>query len=70
VRVIGNLIVKKERTLKVYCRADGKSSNFPEIRISGVWLHEIGFEIGDYIRIAYDVDMIVIKKIECENNSE
>ena len=62
--------MKKERTLKVYCRADGKSSNFPEIRISGVWLHEIGFEIGDYVRLAYGEGEILIKRIECENDSE
>lgn len=46
------------------------SSNFPEIRVSGKWLQKLGFLIGDYVRIAYDENMIVIRRIECENNSE
>lgn len=62
--------MKKEKTLKVYCMPNGKSTDFPEIRLSGKWLLNLGFAVGSYIRIAYDVDMIVIKRIKCENNSE
>ena len=35
----------KERTIKVYCQANGKS-NYPEIRLAGKWLYDNGFEVG------------------------
>jgi hypothetical protein len=52
----------KEKTLKVY-RQPGVEIPYPEIRLSGKWLKMYGFQIGDYIRIAYKSTMIVIKKI-------
>ena len=51
-----------ERTLKVY-RQPGREIEYPEIRLSGKWLQDSGFEIGDYIRVAYDSAKITIKKI-------
>jgi len=59
----------KERTIKVYCQANGKS-NYPEIRLAGKWLYDNGFEVGDYIRIAYKSDVILIKRIKAVNVTE
>ena len=44
--------------------------NRPEIRLSGEWLRKSGFEIGDYIRIAYDNAVIVIKKTGGVNETQ
>jgi len=46
------------------------SYNRPEIRLSGEWLRKSGFEIGDYIRIAYDNAVIVIKKTGGVNETQ
>ena len=53
----------KEKTLKVY-RQPGIEKAYPEIRLGGRWLMNNGFEVGDYVRVAYKSDVILIKKIE------
>ena len=53
----------KERTIKVYCQANG-SSSYPEIRLAGKWVLDNGFDVGDYIRIAYKKGEIFIKRME------
>ena len=52
-----------EKTLKGY-RQPSIDRAYPEIRLSGRWLMKTGFQIGDYIRIAYKHQAIVIKKID------
>ena len=44
-------------------RQPGIEKAYPEIRLSGKWLMKNGFQVGDYIRIAYNPSVIVIKKI-------
>ena len=56
----------KEKTLKVY-RQPSVEKAYPEIRLSGKWLMKNGFRIGDYIRIAYRQEVILIKRIEFWN---
>lgn len=51
-----------EKTLKIYRQPSG-NPDYPEIRLSGKWLQDNGFDVGDYIRVAYGVNEIVIKKI-------
>ena len=51
-----------EKTLKVY-RQPSIEKAYPEIRLSGKWLQDLGFEIGDFIRIIYRDNVILIKKI-------
>jgi len=51
-----------ELVKKIYRQPN--SYNRPEIRLSVEWLRKSGFGIGDYIRIAYDNDVLVIKKPE------
>jgi len=59
----------KEKTLKVY-QQPGRDKLYPEIRLSGKWLKMNGFQIGDYIRIAYKSDVILIKRIKVVNVTE
>lgn len=59
----------KEKTLKVYYQP-GIEKTYPEIRLSGKWLMMNGFQIGDYIRIAYRKGVILIKKIAISQNDE
>ncbi len=59
----------KEKTLKVYYQP-GIEKIYPEIRLAGKWLHDNGFEVGDYIRIAYKSNVILIKRIEVVNVTE
>jgi hypothetical protein len=56
----------KEKTLKVY-RQPSIGRAYPEIRLSGKWLMKNGFQIGDYVRIAYKQDVILIKRMEFWN---
>ena len=53
----------KEKTLKVY-RQPSVEKAYPEIRLSGKWLMKNGFQIGDYIRIAYKQDVILIRRMD------
>lgn len=57
----------KEKTLKVY-RQPSIEKAYPEIRLSGRWLMRNGFQIGNYIRIAYRDNVILIKKIDVDTS--
>jgi hypothetical protein len=59
----------KEKTLKVY-RQPGIDKLYPEIRLSGKWLEMNGFQVGDYIRIAYKPTVILIKKMDMPNGND
>ena len=56
----------KERTIRI-CTGQ---ANYPEIRLRGKWLLDQGYQSGDYIRIAYDPEQILIKKIGGCNGSD
>ena len=59
-----------ERTLKVHVQPTGRPGSYPDIRIAGKWLKEQGFQVGDHVRVAYQKNLIVIKKIDGEINEE
>jgi len=37
------------------------SRTIPEIRFGGIWLSELGFSIGDHVRLALENGQIVIR---------
>lgn len=54
----------KKRQLKVYpkcfSRVDSKPAVFPEIRLAGKWLQEMGFRAGQTVHLEYSENRIVI----------
>lgn len=59
---------RNSRTLKVYSkyfqRRYGKHVNLPYIRLTGRWLEESGFKIGEYVRVANESNRIIITKVK------
>ena len=51
-----------KRELKVYEKYNGKK-DMPEIRLTGIWLQELGFNIGDKISLELIEGKLVIEKI-------
>lgn len=51
---------KKTRNIKV-CRQPGYNRKpAPEIKLSGQWLREVGFEIGDPVRVECEDGKLVV----------
>ncbi|MDA3613801.1 SymE family type I addiction module toxin [Polluticaenibacter yanchengensis] len=57
----------KERQIKVssksFSRIGRENVYFPDIRLCGKWLMDIGFKSGLYVNVAYDADRIIITKV-------
>jgi antitoxin component of MazEF toxin-antitoxin module len=53
-------MTKKNRSIKVYGQSGYKYQNTPTIMLKGMWLKELGFEIGDYISISCENGKLVI----------
>ncbi|RPD39441.1 SymE family type I addiction module toxin [Chitinophaga barathri] len=59
--------MKKERLLTVgsLCyEHEFDNTHVPFIRLSGKWLHEAGFDVGDLIAVEHNKDSLVIRKVE------
>lgn len=65
----------KKRSVKVYGQSGYKYRETPTIMLKGLWLKEVGFDIGDYISvtcedgkitITQDVEMAAVKTAEAE----
>lgn len=41
----------KKRSIKVYGQSGYKYQETPTIMLKGMWLKELGFDIGDYISV-------------------
>jgi len=54
----------KERTLKIHVQPNGRFVSYPDIRLAGKWLMDQGFMVGDYVRVMYRKNLIVIKRID------
>jgi hypothetical protein len=54
---------KKERKLKIYSSYKANKV-LPELRISGLWLQEHGFNIGDLVQVTPGKEELTIKVIE------
>ena len=56
-------MAKKERKLKIYSSYKANKA-FPELRITGLWLQDLGFNIGDLVQITPSKEELTIKVIE------
>ena len=50
----------KKRSIKVYGQSGYKYQETPTIMLKGMWLKELGFEIGDYISIVCEDGKLII----------
>ena len=50
----------KKRSIKVYGQSGYKYQETPTIMLKGMWLKEIGFDIGDYISVTCEDGRLVI----------
>ena len=50
----------KKRSIKVYGQGGYKYHETPTIMLKGMWLKELGFDIGDYISVTCEDGRLVI----------
>ena len=50
----------KKRSIKVYGQSGCKYQETPTIMLKGMWLKELGFDIGDYISVTCEDGRLVI----------
>lgn len=50
----------KKRSIKVYGQSGYKYQETPTIMLRGMWLKELGFDIGDYISVTCEDGRLVI----------
>lgn len=53
-------MTKKNRSLKVLSQSGYKYRETPTIQLKGLWLKELGFNIGDYISISCENGKLII----------
>ena len=59
------------RQLKVYQQHRSLSSGtriVPELRLTGVWIEQLGFKIGETVNITMRDRLLIIEPIEVETN--
>ena len=54
--------MKKKRILKVY-EFPGPGPRVPQIRLSGKWLEQLGYNIGDHIAVSCKGDRLTIQLV-------
>lgn len=57
---IEEIIMAKKRSIKVYGQSGYKYQETPTIMLKGMWLKELGFDIGDYISVTCEDGRLVI----------
>ena len=50
----------KKRSIKVYGQSGYKYQETPTIMLKGMWLKELGFEIGDFISVVCEDGKLII----------
>ncbi len=50
----------KKRSVKVYGQSGYKYRETPTIMLKGMWIKEVGFDIGDYISVTCEDGKIII----------
>jgi antitoxin component of MazEF toxin-antitoxin module len=58
------------KRLKVYRKPGCESDAVPEMRIRGVWLTKLGFNVGDHIELSLENKQIVIRPERIPNMVE
>lgn len=59
----------QRKEFKIYEVYNGKKT-IPQIRINGIWLQELGFNIGDKISLELIEGELVIKKLPKEETKQ
>ena len=62
---------KSNRQLKVYQQHRSLSSGtriVPELRLTGVWIEQLGFKIGETVNITMRDRLLIIEPVEGETN--
>ena len=62
---------KTTRQLKVYQQHRSLSSGtriVPELRLTGVWIEQLGFKIGERVNITMRDRLLIIEPVEGETN--
>ena len=54
------IIMAKKRSIKMYGQSGYKYQETPTIMLKGIWLKELGFDIGDYISVTCEDGRLVI----------
>jgi hypothetical protein len=54
---------QKERKIRL-CRSQRRVAKAPVLTLEGLWLQELGFNIGDLVKIEPGKEMLTIKVIE------
>lgn len=54
------IIMAKKRSIKVYGQSGYKYQETPTIMLKGMWVKELGFDIGDYISVTCEDGRLVI----------
>jgi hypothetical protein len=54
---------QKERKIRL-CRSQRRISEAPVLTLEGLWLQELGFDIGDLVQITPGKEELTIKIIE------
>lgn len=60
-------VLRKE--FKIYEVYNGKKT-IPQIRINGIWLQELGFNIGDRISLELIEGKLIIEKLPVEETKQ
>ena len=60
-------VLRKE--FKIYEVYNGKKT-IPQIRINGIWLQELGFNIGDRISLELIEGKLIIEKLPAEETKQ
>lgn len=54
---------KQERKIRL-CKSQRRVNKAPVLTLEGLWLQELGFDIGDLVQIIPGKEMLTIKVIE------
>lgn len=54
---------QKERKMRL-CKSQRRVSEAPVITLEGLWLQDLGFNIGDLVQIVPEKEQLTIKVIE------
>ena len=54
--------------VKGHPRSDRRYKSLPWLNVSGVWLEEAGFHIGDRLQISVAQGQLVIKNLSCDGD--
>ncbi len=65
------MLKKESRQLKIYgLNRSSDNKEVPQLRISGIWIEELGFKVGDTINIITRDRLLIIEPIEVTEPQE